>query len=331
MRLLMWGCHASLEHDELQMFHELGLEVFDMGNYLNPSAPHVAMRPALPQIPRKIELECLRCDRFDTDPAMIEWADVLYFMGLPDQWLIPQLGKFKGKRVIWRTIGQSNQGLEDQMRPFRDSGQVQIVRYSPNERRFFEPQGHFAGQDALIRFAKKPDEFCGWIGDRVEVGNISQHDSTPHQRDNFIHWNFWERATFGLPRSFAGSHSELIGGLGELDYEEMKRYLHHLRCYCYLGTVPASVTLGGIEAMLTGVPMVSVSKDWNWAGPGLFEFDELVTAFADPNDARLELSRLLNDYEYARQVSEKQRQRAIELFGWDAIREQWRAFFNGLS
>ena len=146
----------------------------------------------------------------------------------------------------------------------------------------------------------------------------------------FTNWRWFEQATAGLPRSFAGPHSEKIGGLGELSYDAMRQYLRRLRCYCYTGTVPASYTLGFIEAMMTGTPMVSISKNHMWAGPMLFEADELVPFSYDrPSDANAMIRTILEDYELARVTSVQQRERAIELFGVDRIAEQWRSFLYG--
>jgi hypothetical protein len=173
VNLLYLEAHSILAHDELKMFADLGYNLFAIGSYVNPHAPHDPKRPALPQIPRKPELEaCLRGnDREHLPDELIEWADAILFAGLPDQWLIPQWDRIKHKNVVWRTIGQSNYLLELKMREYHDKG-VQIVRYSPAEERFFRqvPQqdgttaDYFAGQDALIRFGKYPEDWGGMDG-----------------------------------------------------------------------------------------------------------------------------------------------------------------------
>jgi hypothetical protein len=332
LKLLYVSAHSVLEYYELKMFASIGVDLFALGSYTNPHAPADTKRPALPQIPRKPELEsCLRGDdREDLPQELVRWADVILYAGLPDKWMIPNWERIKHKRVIWRTIGQSNPELELAIKPYRDIGGLQIVRYSPAEQRFFGPLGAWAGQDALIRFGLDPEEFSGWTGSNVMVGQVSQHSPEPHGRDPFTNWQWFERATAGLPRSFAGPHSEKVGGLGELSYDAMRQYLRELRCYCYTGTVPASYTLSGIETMLTGCPMVSITKDYNWAGPDLFEMDEIALwSYKDPMDANAMIRRLLEDYELARVASIQQRERAVELFGVDRIAEQWRSFLYG--
>jgi len=332
LKLLYVSAHSVLEYYELKMLASIGIDLFALGAYTNPHAPADTKRPALPQIPRKPELErCLRGnDREDLPQELIDWADVILYAGLPDKWMIPNWERIKHKRVIWRTIGQSNPELELVIKPYRDIGGLQIVRYSPAEQRFFKPLGAWAGQDVLIRFGLDPEEFCGWTGSNIMVGQVSQHSPEPHGRDLFTNWQWFERATAGLPRSFAGPHSEKVGGLGELSYDAMRQYLRELRCYCYTGTVPASYTLGFIEAMMTGTPIVSISKDRMWAGPMLFEADEIaLLSYYYPADANAMISHFLEDYELACVASVQQRERAIELFGVDRIAEQWRSFLNG--
>jgi hypothetical protein len=146
---------------------------------------------------------------------------------------------------------------------------LEIVRYSPKERNL----GNYAGETTLIRFGKYPEDWGGWTGHWPVVGNVSQHAPEPHGRDDALNWRFWEEATQGLPRTFAGPHSEKIGGLGALPYDEMRDYLRRIRAYLYTGTQPASYTLGLIEAMMTGVPVVSIGPDhmtwhpWPVRGP----------------------------------------------------------------
>ena len=85
--------------------------------------------------------------------------------------------------------------------------------------------------------------------------NITQH---LRQREPYTNWGFWEAATAGLNRVPAGPGSEDIGGTGEISFPVMKELLRQMRCYLYTGTQPASYTLGLIEAMMTGCPVVSI-------------------------------------------------------------------------
>jgi hypothetical protein len=206
------------------------------------------------------------------------------------------------------------------MRPFKAQG-MEIVRYSPAEKRAFEALGVFAGEDAMIRFGKDPDDYGPWIGDVAKVGNLAQHDVVPGQRDPFINWPFVLEATKGLPTDFVGSNAETVGGRS-LGYDDLRDWLRHIRCMVYTGTQPASYTLGLMEAMLTGVPTISIGKREMWL-PELFEADELVS-WADPEGARQYLGIMLaTDPTALLDQSSRTRAKGIDLFGYDAIGAQW--------
>ena len=342
-RILLALSHSIEEHDQLRLLHEIGHEVASLGGYIDPAHPHDDKRDPLPQVPMvpvvKDAVDALGTDdnltaaQEQIPDAVLDWADTIIFhhyLGrLFGQW--PRIRDWlrgdSNRRVIWRTVGQSVEPNEREAQPFRSDG-LEIVRYSPKERNI----PGFAGEDALIRFYKDPDEWCGWTGDNPVVINVTQH---LRQREPYTNWTFWEKATAGLNRMPLGPGSEAIGGSGALSLDEMKGWLRRARCYLYTGTQPASYTLGLIEAMMTGIPVVSIGPAWMRIWPysrDLFEGVEIVGSKADPSD--------WNDPAFARAViedylsavapawSEHCRQRAIDLFGIDTIREQWRAYLR---
>ena len=186
MNILLLASHAVAEYDDLRMFTDLGYDVFAPGGYENPSDSGEGIRPALPDAPHHPELvdaiNRVRAERGEPGPAIdwgkaalpdevIDWADVIIVHHFPDRWIGGQWGRIKDKRVIWRTCGQSDTRLEEFMAGFDG---LQIVRYSPAERRYFERLGTFAGEDALIRFGKYPDDYGPWTGENEFVGNVTQ-------------------------------------------------------------------------------------------------------------------------------------------------------------
>jgi hypothetical protein len=345
VNLVIISSHGILEYDDLRLFTALGHDVFMPGGYENPAEPGEALRPAVPEAPYHADfarlcrgLRAMRGDpAFRVDwakarlhPAIIEWADAIIVNCFPEVWIGGQWDALKGKRVIWRTIGQSSPDTERAMARYRADG-LEIVRYSPAERRGFTELGAFAGEDVVIRFAKDPADWFGWTGEEAVVGNLSQHGAVAHDRDTFINWPFFEQSTKGLPVAFAGRNSEKVGGIGSLDYDAMRAYLRRIRAYLYTGTRPASYTLGLMEAMLTGVPVVSIGRAAFGLG-SLFEADELTELRADtPDEARGILGTLLDDIEYAGAIGAASRRRAIELFGTETIGAQWQAFLDGPS
>ena len=337
-RIVLCLSHSIEEHDQLRLLHSIGHEVASIGGYIDPAHPHDTKRPALPDIPPVPQIKAA-VDAIGSDDnlgaaqarlpdAVLEWADTIiyhhYLDRLYGQWprIKDWLDGDSNRRVIWRTVGQSVDGNEHDAQAFRAQG-LQIVRYSPKERNI----PHYAGEDALIRFYKDPAEWDGWTGDWPGVINITQH---LRQRDPYTNWGYWAQATAGLNAKPLGPGSEVIGGPGEMPLADMQDWLRRARAYLYTGTQPASYTLGLIEAMMTGIPVVSIGPAWMRLfayGPDLFEGHEIAQVGSDdPAEANAILRELLGLPEHAKRVGEQARARAIELFGIDTIREQWRAY-----
>lgn len=342
MNVLLLTSHSIAEHDDLDMFTRMGVPTFSIGAYTDPWHPGDDKRPALPEATYYPDLHEATEDqraRLSHDlgdpgpnidwakarlaPEVIEWADTVIVHHFPEQWIGGNWNALAGKRVIWRTCGQSDPRLEQAMYRYTRMG-LQVVRYSPKEAAAFMAWGAFAGQDALIRFGKDPDEWSGWTGAFAVVANVTQN---MRQRGDACGFPFWEEATNGLMVAPAGPGSEALRtGVGPLDYEDMREYLRTARAYLYTGTRPASYTLGLIEAMMTGTPVVSI-------GAGAFQPSALFEPLAlmnhdDPARARADLRFLLDDHAAARDVSEAQRARAIDLFGLDGVMAAWHDFLG---
>lgn len=339
MKILYLGSHSVLEFDQLKLWTGLGHDVFSIGAYTDPAHPGDDKRPPI-DAPFHRDLAAMAhatrvkhsgeplnwaidWAKADLHPSLIDWAEAIIVDCFPIQWVAAQWRRLSHKRVIWRTIGQSHPDIENEMKRLKG---LEIVRYSPAEQRFYEKAGAWAGQDALIRFGKDPAEWHGWTGDEAVVGNLSQHN-IDNGRDAWLNWPFFLEATEGLPVSVAGTNSEHKGGLGSLDYDAMRAYLRRIKVYLYVGTQPASYTLGLVEAMMTGVPVVSIGPERMWM-PDLFEGHELVQHWSnDPAEVRAILRRLLDrDSEYDRRQSDfmrTQRTNAYLMFSSTVVREQW--------
>jgi glycosyltransferase involved in cell wall biosynthesis len=334
VNIVLLLAHSIEEYDQLRLLSGLGYDVFSIGGYIDPAHPHDSKRPALPDVPYHPDLHAA-VDALGTDDnlrfakevipdAVLDWADAIICHHYEHAWLVPQWNRLRGRRVIWRTVGQSVEGNERMMAPLRDDG-LQIVRYSPKERNI----PGYAGEDALIRFYKDPDEWHGWTGESPQVLNITQH---LRQREPYTNWGFWEAATAGLNRVPAGPGSEDIGGTGEVSFPVMKELLREMRCYLYTGTQPASYTLGLIEAMMTGLPVISIGPSHMRIFPYghlMFEGHEITRLGHDlAAGARGAVVEMLNDWDVARSVGAEQRKRAIDLFGMETIGKQWAAFLG---
>jgi len=337
MNVLLLTSHSIAEYDDLRMLTDLGFDVFSIGAYTDPVNPSDDKRPAL-DVPYYSDLAAL-CDRQrekhadddaayvidwakgDLHPDLVEWADAIIVHHFPERWIGGQWEKLKRKRVIWRTCGQSapDGSLERYMSRFED---LEIVRYSPNERVI----PGYAGEDALIRFGKYPSDYGPWTGTNVAVGNITQHMA---QRGDACGYKEWTAITHGLPTMPAGPGSEALGGLGTLDYQEMLGYLSGLRAYLYTGTHPASYTLGLMEAMLSGIPVVAPVWDTGDAiQDALYEAPSMLPRKPVREAIPQYLRALLTDQSMARRHGEEGRQAALELFDVAVVGPQWKAFLG---
>ncbi len=353
MNILLLLSHDIAEYDDLRMLSDLGYDVFSIGAYTDPPNTPSTARPPL-DIPAHPDLAA-RCEeqrekhrddpmqvftsgqthniidwaKADLHQDVIDWADVIICHHYLESWIVRQWDRLREKRVIWRTCGQSNAFLEETMGELHKDG-LQIVRYSPAEERAFSRLGVYAGADTLIRFGKYPSDYGPWIGDDLHVGNITQNMAG---RGEFCGYPFWLRATQGLPVKPAGIDSDgwmdngiprpgVPGGIGALSYPDMLDYLRHIRTYLYTGTQPASYTLALIEAMLSGVPIVSMPSD-EWWIPDLFEGPELVEMSGGPNATRSWLAQFIADEDKARAHGDMLRQKAVDLFGIEKIGRQW--------
>lgn len=339
MNILLLLAHSIAEHDDLRMLTDLGYDVFSIGAYTDPRNPSDDKRPALPGAPWHPDLAALvagdQLRHKEHLPAeLIEWADVIIAHHYVREWLLGQWSRIRprgGKRVIWRTCGQSDVPLEQAMAPLRSDG-LEVVRYSPAERRFFEPLGVFAGQDALIRFGKYVDDYGPWEPD--PLGGVINVTQDMAGRGDWCGLTFWHLATAGLesehgmPVRPAGPGSEkLPGGLGMLAPDAMRDYLRTGQAYLYTGTMPASYTLGLIEALLSGVPTISIGAE-AWMGPdALFEAPDLIAspaaAYDNPALANLVLRNIQDDPAMARDLSIAGLERARRLFDVRDVGRQW--------
>ncbi len=332
MKLLYLSCHSILEHDEVKLFAEMGIDVFSWGTYKTPQKVDDPKRPGLDILCHPEFLDLIKDDDKSKMPQeLIDWADVIMVMHR-DDWLHDNWERIKHKKVIWRSIGQSSLEVEGALKTMRQEG-LTVVRYSPREQTI----PGYVGSDALIRFYKDSEEFNNWNGAGKFVLNISQDMIA---REKFCNYSFFERATLDFPRMLIGKGSEgLIGwGKGITSYDYMKEQLRNCGCYFYTGTYPASYTLNFMEALMTGCPMVALGPitgtspdhpgqqtyevpDWSENGKNILLADTIEIA-------KQHVGKLLSDGAYASEMSARSRALALKLFNKEDIKAQWKAFLG---
>lgn len=341
-KILYLSCHSILEYEEVLLFHELGYEIFSPGAYIQPANPGDAtLRPEIPGLVYSKDILEQWYKICQAHPGkdgkdhltkeFVDNFDIVIIMHLP-RWIINNWEVMKHKRVIWRTIGQSIQNVEAQLKPFRDQG-MEIVRYSPKE----ENIPGYIGGDALIRFYKDPEQYGNWTGDQRRIITFAQHMKDRGQACNFT---FFEEVTRPFPRHLFGPGNETIGdwATGKVPYSKLQEELRSNRAYFYTGTHPASYTLNFMEAWMTGIPIVAIGhKHGNAAyfhNHDLYEIPQLIThgvdgfVSDDPTQLRVYIEILLSNMDMAKAISANAREKAIKIFGKDVIQQKWRNYLN---
>lgn len=335
MKILYLSCHSILEYDDLKLFEELGYDYFSIGAYINPKQPHDIKRPPLNgEYHEHLASVTMVHNQNNLHPEQVEWADVIIITHIPE-WVEKNWELFKrypSKRIIWRSIGQSIASVEAKLKPFRDDG-LEVVRYSPAEARI----PNYVGHDAIIRFYKDPEEFGNWQGHDKEVITFAQ---SMKSRGDFCNFDMFAETVKGLKAHVYGPNNEDAGDLngGIMTYDKLKRKMQEARVYFYTGTHPASYTLNFIEAWMTGIPIVAIgpangnSAEFN---QDTYEIPELISSGKhgfvsdDPDQLRIIIDKLMANDQMAQVISQQSRQRAIEIFGKELIKKQWKAYLDG--
>ncbi len=339
MKLLHLGCHEVLEYDELKLFLTIpNLEVFSPGAYINNNG--LGGRPALPDldireewlgawaaVPVKPELDPPLSDqKANLTLELLSHFDAVLIQHVPG-WLTSNWETLKkwGGRVIWRDIGQTNFEQEAMIGRYAAEG-LEIIRYSPKSRML----GNYAGEDAMIRFSKDPEDFLPWVGDRREVMTIGQ---SMLQREPACGYEIFLASTRPFQRRLYGNNNQASGSIweGQKSYEQLIEFLSWTRCYFYTGTYPAPYTLNFMEAALAGIPIVALEhgglpvpfkhyevpemlSSWGlgfWAGSTPHELEDRCVRTLSASDDDL------------RDRSNAQREGAAKLFSFDAVRPLW--------
>lgn len=335
MKILYLSCHEVLEYDEVKLLTELGYEVHSHGAYRDPRGAYTLKRPGIDGMKLDESFLKLTADNPATalPPELIEPYDTIIIMsGQNESILINNWKNIKHKRVILRTIGQSIPATEYAVQKMRKEG-LQIVRYSPKE----ENYPNYAGGDAVIRFYKDPKDFDGWVGNIELPVNFTQ---TLRGRGRSVHYE----EIMGVLSNYIGSKvygpgNNDLGKFngGEVSFDRLKEIMKSHRAFIYGGTWPACYTLSFMEVMMTGMPIVAMGKEMVYkdAEPlDYYEVDEIiengVSGFVCHTVPEMcdKIDILLADHNLAKEMGQKGRARAIELFGKEAIAKQWREFLG---
>lgn len=340
MRILYLSAHSVLEADEVSLLKELNHDVFSPGAYVTDT--ETQLRPHLSTTTPEImeQYDKIGADHPGEDAKeyltqeFVNNFDVILVMHLP-RWISKNWLDIKHKTVVWRSIGQSTQDIELQLKPYRDKG-LKIIRYSLKEKTI----PHYVGEDAMIRFYKDENEWTGWTGNVKQVITIAQSMKDRSEGSDFCNFGIFDKVTKDFPRKLFGPSNENSGiEGGKLSYDNLHEALKASRVYFYAGTQPASYTLAFCEALLTGIPIVSIGpKHGNKIFPDqqTFEIDSIIqngyNGFwsDDPEQLTNYIKQLFEDHNLAQTISNNGRQTGISMFGKEVIKQNWKEFLDKL-
>ena len=343
MKILYVSCHSVLEYDELRMFDDMGIQIFSLGTYLNPNEDwHAKTRP-------KLKLNNWKHEHYESYLKYVDYTknpdcrlniskefadkfDIIYFMGWTDPLTI-NWENIKHKSIIWRTIGQSAKYTETLMQNYIKNGNIKVVRYSPFERKI----QNYSGENAIIRFSKRKDEWFGWRGEIKYPATVAQ---TFKIRGNATCYSFFEETSKKLQCKLYGIGNEDIEGFvqNSIDLETLYEIYRKHSVYYSFGTKPASYTLNFIEAWMTGIPLIAIGlKNGNFINEEhLYEVPFLIengiNGFIsdDPEEFASIAKQLINDDKLSKTISDNGRLAAIKLFDETNNIPLWKEFFKSI-
>lgn len=338
MRILYYSVHSVLEHDEVSLLRGLGHQVFPLGEYFDDALGQ-GMRPIPQPDPGHAELlarfhaEGCRFTRFTPPEATVLTPG---FVALFDAVVVMHSAEFiehhwpvlQGLPIILRCIGVGLHDREPRLAALRARG-VRLVRYAESEAR----APHYAGHDAVIRFAKDPAAFDGWRGETLQAVMFSMALRTRFPEEHAL----WEQIAPGLPMVLGGAGNEgVAGAIGFQLPDQQLALLRASRAYLYGSGLPIPYTLNFIEAWMMGIPLLALDPALVTRPHDCTEWPDLVRPGHDmllarnAREARSMLRALLNDHELARQIGAAGRARAMAVFGTARIAPQWQAMLDGL-
>ena len=340
--------HASLEYDDLDMLSAMGIDWFSTGVYLEPNSPlqSLVSRDSFLRVANPKWVKLFR----DANPSyipfenalvnipkeLVEEFDIIWvthtFPNLENNWEV-----LKSKPVIWRTYNQQDVSWEVKAKTLRDKG-LKIVRMGETESNRLT----FAGQDAVIRAYVDSAKFSDWKGSRRKI--LTYHNRFEQRLKRSL--NGCPQAYLKVRGSLQPHLFELYGfgnpsngfSHGSLSYDSQVERYKQCSIYLSLNSESAVYTNSFMEALMTGIPVVTFgSKLSNVQNPELKNSYEVPSLVENGKEAIVsddldfiaeEIGKLLESKNYREKIGRAGRERALQLFDKNRIMRQWSDFLK---
>lgn len=342
MKILYFSCHETLEHDELKVLDSLGHQVFSIGHYIDPRSPlHATKEGAL-----DIKFDPNLLEKFkryhDYEKIKKEFGDItikdvlnVYYKRAHREFvkefdaiviahfeenLTINWESIKNKPVVLRLIGQPQTHFSQHL------SKVKTAAYSETEK-YISRIHNF---DSIIYPYVDTDYYKDWTdgGDYVLTVN-----KWFRKRGDHSAWDTYLRVTSGFNRIVGGFENEdidfAVGGLSPAEIQKLRR---EAPVYFSTCTKPGPFTYSFIEALSTGIPMVSIGPKLGSRDPNNPTFlahkfiEQGESGFWSDNENELKdyIRMLMNDSNLRRKVSQGGRASAIKNFSFESNQKKWK-------
>lgn len=257
--ILYVSCHSSLEWDEIRLLSKLGHQIFSCGTYFDPLKPTESLRTSIQvcqnkdwkNIFEKTKCKLLQNGSWYFSKEFISLFDSIIFMH-SYQSIISNMRVLSGKKIFWRTIGQSNFSIEKVVSKYKSD--IKIIRYSEKES---ETKG-FCGQDYLIRFYKDKRDY---LERNKQNDKICCFYNSFHERSSFFNREFYDKKISKKDHAIFGRNNVTDIFKGEVSFEKQKEILSTWGANYIINTRPANYTLSFVEGLASGIPIIIDGED----------------------------------------------------------------------
>lgn len=347
MKILLLSCHQVLEASEARILKSLGHSVQTIGffsskqkltnmredpetekngeflskfNYYNPQG----------YILPSLHPQSGMCNLPDD---LIKDFDLIIIQYYP--WLITRnFQSLKNKPLIIRAIGFPVDCIEQTYSWVKQNKpNVKIVRLSDTE----ELNPYYCGSDGLIPQAFHPEDFTDWIGNKEQVLTVMKMFK---KRASSCKFAEYEQITepFKDKRILIGSENEDIPyAKVEIPLSELRQYMSESQVCLNMPSQPACCTFSLVECMCIGMGMVSVGpKIGDCNGQHTFNIERYIEHGESGligntvKECQNHIKTLLDDYELAKKMGIKLKEKGLSMFHVNIIRDKWKEVLNSL-
>ena len=343
--LYVSGYHPTLEHDDLDLFSELGIDWFSTGIYMDPASPfkQVGWRDNIQKTVDDAllyEFKLLNPNHktnsyINLSKNFVDNFDVILinFSFLCQRILDDIWDKCKHKLVIYRTYCQQFSDFELKLRSYKKKG-LKILRVSERE----STLKSYAGHDGIISGFVDKDIYKGWTGGISKVLTFANDFPARINHPNFDCYRAYLEIKKHIPYTLHGMQSEFVGGGGFLPWKDQLSLYNNHNAYLALPSPPSTATYNFVEAWVSGIPVITFGEELGngvgyrtWEPPYVIEngvdgffsddLDEIIKACCD----------IIEDKDLQKQFSECGREKCISIYGKEVIKNKWIEFFNSLG